>query len=323
MPPPRSVGLTATLISLNTVSVSGFHIPVLAEKTASLLVTDPDAAYIDLTVGGGGHSMLIHKHLTEHGKLLGCDRDRDAITQARAELPTAVLLFQCKFSEAETTLQPHTADGAGGVLMDLGVSSHQIDTPERGFSHRFSGPLDLRMDQTRGETAAALLTRVSADELVRIIRLYGEDPQARRIARSIIKAREQHAIETTEDLAQVISKSVAATRIKSLARVFQALRIAVNEEMSELEAGLAGAWNLLRTGGRLVVITYHSLEDRIVKVFMKAKATPARDPADLWDSGQPPHGRLILAKPVVPDENEISRNPRARSAKLRAIEKLI
>jgi 16S rRNA (cytosine1402-N4)-methyltransferase len=308
---------------LNTVSVSGFHVPVLAEKTVDFLVTDPDAVYLDLTVGGGGHSALIYRQLSEQGKLLGCDQDRDAIRKARAALPPAVLLFQCRFSEAETVLQPHVKEGATGALMDLGVSSFQIDTPERGFSHRFSGPLDLRMDQTRREPAAALLKRTTTDELTRLIRIYGEDPQARRIARAIERAQQQREITTTEELAYIISQAVPATRIKSLARVFQALRIAVNDEMSELEAGLTGAWNLLRIGGRLVVITYHSLEDRIVKTFMKTKAAPPRDPSNPWDSGQPPHGRLLLRKPIVPDDDEISRNPRARSAKLRAIEKLI
>ena len=287
-----------------------------------LLVTDPDAVYLDLTVGGGGHSALIFERLTEHGTLLSCDRDCDALQQARATLPPAVSLFQCKFSDAETVLKPHVSDGASGVLMDLGVSSFQIDTPARGFSYRFSGPLDLRMDQTRGEPAAALLKRMTTDELTQMIRSYGEDPQARRIARAIEKSRDQHTIETTEDLAQIISKSVPATRIKSLARVFQALRIAVNDELGELDAGLTNAWALLRTSGRLVVITYHSLEDRIVKTFMKAKATSLRDPANPWDSGQPPQGKMLLHKPIVPDADEMLRNPRARSAKLRVIEKL-
>lgn len=307
---------------MNSESASGFHIPVLAEKTTDLLVTDTDAVYIDLTVGGGGHSARICRQLTKHGRLLCCDRDSDAIHQARAILPSAVLLFQCRFSDAGKFLRPHVAEGAAGIVMDLGVSSFQLDTPERGFSHRFSGPLDLRMDQTHGEPASALLRHIASDELARIIRFYGEDPQASRIARAIERARQRKAITTTDDLAQIVSRTVPATRNKSLARVFQALRIAVNDELSELEEGLTNAWALLRTGGRLVVITYHSLEDRLVKTFMKVKAIPARNPSDLWDSGQPPPGRLIFRKPIVPNDDEIFRNPRARSAKLRAIEKL-
>jgi len=206
--------------------------------------------------------------------------------------------------------------------MDLGVSSYQLDTPKRGFSHRYAGPLDLRMDQSRGETAAQLLARLSADELIRLIWDYGEDPQARRIARAVVAAGLREPIETTEALAHVISNSVAATRTKSLARVFQALRIAVNEELNELSHGLETAWRLLRPGGRLVVITYHSLEDRITKTFMKALAAPVRDARNLLAEDQPPCGRLLLRKPLTPDDDEVARNPRARSAKLRAIEKM-
>ena len=206
--------------------------------------------------------------------------------------------------------------------MDLGVSSHQLDTPQRGFSHRLTGPLDLRMDPSRGETAAELLRHLSVDELTSLIRDYGEDSQARRIARAIVEARHRQPVETTEDLSRVISHSVPATRTKSLARVFQALRIAVNDELDELSRGLDAGWRLLRPRGRLVVITYHSLEDRITKTFMKALAAAVRDARDPFAADQPPRGRLLLKKPLTPDEDEIRRNPRARSAKLRAIEKI-
>ncbi|MCX6601387.1 MAG: 16S rRNA (cytosine(1402)-N(4))-methyltransferase RsmH [bacterium] len=307
---------------MNTAPASAFHVPVLAAQAVDMLVTDPEAVYVDLTVGGGGHSVLILRRLGARGRLIGCDRDGDALFQARTALPHAVSLFQCRFSEAEPPLRPLVADGAAGVLMDLGVSSHQLDTPERGFSHRYAGPLDLRMDQSRGETAAQLLARLSADELIRLIWDYGEDPQARRIARAVVAARLRETIETTEALAHVISHSVAATRTKSLARVFQALRIAVNDELSELSRGLETAWHLLRPDGRLVVITYHSLEDRITKTFMKALAAPVRDARDPFAEDQPPCGRLLLRKPLTPDDDEVARNPRARSAKLRAIEKM-
>lgn len=286
-----------------------------------MLVTDPEAVYVDLTVGGGGHSVLVLQRLAGRGRLIGCDRDGEALLQARAVLSRAVSLLQCRFSEAEPLLRPLVAEGAAGVLMDLGVSSYQLDTPKRGFSHRYAGPLDLRMDQSRGETAAQLLKRLSVDELTKVIRDYGEDPQARRIARAVVTAGLREPIETTEALAHVISRSVAATRTKSLARVFQALRIAVNEELNELSHGLETAWRLLRPGGRLVVITYHSLEDRITKTFMKALAAPVRDARDPFAEDQPPCGRLLLRKPLTPDDDEVARNPRARSAKLRAIEK--
>ena len=286
-----------------------------------MLVTDPEAVYVDMTVGGGGHSVLILQRLAGRGRLIGCDRDGEALLQARAVLSPAVSLLQCRFSEAEPPLRPLVADGAAGVLMDLGVSSHQLDTPERGFSHRLAGPLDLRMDQSRGETAAQLLARLSADELTRLIWDYGEDPQARRIARAVVAARLREPIESTEALSRIISRSVAATRTKSLARVFQALRIAVNDELSELSRGLETAWHLLRPEGRLVVITYHSLEDRITKTFMKALAAPVRDARNPLAADQPPRGRLLVRKPLTPADDEVARNPRARSAKLRAIEK--
>jgi len=288
-----------------------------------MLVTDPEAVYVDLTVGGGGHSVLILRRLSARGKLIGCDRDGDALSNARAALPPAVSLFQCRFSEAEPLVRPLVADGAAGALMDLGVSSFQLDTAQRGFSHRHAGPLDLRMDQSRGETAAQVLARLSVDELTKLIRDYGEDPQARRIARAIAETRLRGPVETTEALARIVSRSAAATRIKSLARVFQALRIAVNDELNELSHGLEIVWRLLRPGGRLVVITYHSLEDRITKMFMKVLATPVRDARDLFAEDQPPRGRLLLRKPLTPDGDEITRNPRARSAKLRAIEKVM
>jgi 16S rRNA (cytosine1402-N4)-methyltransferase len=306
---------------LNVAAAAAFHIPVLAAQAADLLVTDPKAPYVDLTAGGGGHSLLILARLAEPGGLVACDRDDEAVSQLRNVLPPLASVFHCRFSEAEILVRPLVRDGAAGVIMDLGVSSHQLDTARRGFSHRLSGPLDLRMDQSRGETAAQLLSRLSVDELTGLIRDYGEDPQARRIARAIA-ARIREPIETTEALAHIVSRAVPATRTKSLARVFQALRIAVNDELNELSQGLEGAWRLLRPGGRLVVISYHSLEDRIAKTFMNALAAPVRDARDPFAAEQPPRGQLLMKKPLSPDEDEIRRNPRARSAKLRAIEKV-
>lgn len=285
-------------------------------------MTDPMGVYADLTVGGGGHSRLIFERLRHPGTLIGCDRDVDAISQARAVLPPAVLLFQCRFSDFQSVFRREFDRPLAGVLLDLGVSSYQLDTADRGFSHRFSGPLDLRMDRTVGETAAELLARLNVQELAAMIRDYGEDPQAKRIARFIANTRKERDIKTTDDLARVIELSVPATRNKSLARVFQALRITVNNELDEIHNGLESGWNLLGTGGRLVVISYHSLEDRIVKNFMKAKVTPARDPVTLLPENRNIQGKLVHPKPVIPDADEIIRNPRARSAKLRAVEKL-
>jgi 16S rRNA (cytosine1402-N4)-methyltransferase len=298
-------------------------VPVLAGPTLDLLVTDPDGLYVDGTVGGGGHSRLLAARLSDAGRIIGCDRDSDAIARAREVLPETAILVKGPFSEIDRLTQPYRPNGVTGVLLDLGISSWQIDTAARGFSHRFSGPLDLRMDPTSGESASELLERLDLASLTRILFEYGEEPQARRIAKAIQREREHGPITTTDALAHIISHSVAATRIKSLSRVFQALRIAVNRELDELEAGLPAAWSILKPGGRLVVISYHSLEDRIVKNFIKSQAEVLRDllgmPLATTDK---PAGRLVVKKPIIPDSAEILQNPRARSAKLRAAEKL-
>jgi len=294
------------------------HVPVLAEAAVAMLVTDADGLYVDLTVGAGGHSLLILNRLSSSGRLIGCDRDSEALAAARAALGARAELKQCCFSDLSEVLASAKVGPASGVLMDLGVSSLQLDGTERGFSYRFPGPLDLRMDQSHGETGADLLARLSEDELTDLIRTLGEDRQARRIARAIERERRRHPITTTDALASVIAKSVPATRIKSLSRVFQALRMAVNRELEELTAGLTAAWTFLRPGGRLVVLSYHSLEDRLVKTFMRAESSAVFGP----DGECPPRGRLLLRKPLRPDAEEIASNPRARSARLRAIEKV-
>jgi 16S rRNA (cytosine1402-N4)-methyltransferase len=299
---------------------SNYHEPVLARQVVDLLVTDPDGIYIDCTVGGGGHSRLIIEKLSEKGSIFGCDCDSEALNESRRNIPDGITLVQSRFSELEARLKPLMSGGAAGVLMDLGVSSHQIDTAERGFSHRYSGPLDLRMDPTRGETASDLLARLDVNELTRLIREFGEDSQARRIAKAMARQR----ISSTDELAAIIDRTVPATRNKSLARVFQALRIAVNDELGELKSGLDTVWRLMRPGGRLVVISYHSLEDRIVKTFMKGLSQPQTDPLGLpFAVSEPAQALLLVRKPLLPDSAEIASNPRARSAKLRALEKLI
>jgi 16S rRNA (cytosine1402-N4)-methyltransferase len=300
-----------------------FHVPVLAGKVAELLVTDPDGTYVDCTIGGGGHTRILLERLSEKGRLIGIDRDADAIARSRVTLPATVSLIRCRFSEIGWHLNSERGTVAG-LLADLGVSSFQIDTGERGFSHRFPGPLDLRMDPTVGETAAQLISRLDRRDLARLIGDYGEDSQASRIAAAIVRERERQPIVSTEDLTRIISKAVPATRVKSLARVFQALRIAVNDELNELQKGLEAGWELLRPGGRFAVISYHSLEDRIVKTFMKDKSTVVRGPLGLpGEPEQPATGKPILRKPLIPEDEEIAQNPRSRSAKLRVIEKLV
>jgi 16S rRNA (cytosine1402-N4)-methyltransferase len=300
-----------------------FHDPVLAAETVELLVTNRDGIYIDCTVGGGGHSKLILEKLSPIGRLFGIDRDEEAIAEARKILDERAQLLHISFSNHAAEIAKIISTPVDGVLMDLGVSSHQLDAADRGFSYRFEGPLDLRMDRSRGNSAADLLAEIDLDDLTSLIRTYGEDSQARRIAKAIFTEQSLRPIKTTKHLAEVIRKSVPATQHKSLPRVFQALRIAVNTEMAELEAGLTGAWELLKPGGRLVVISYHSLEDRRAKLFFNSKTSPtdsAVGPA-LFAS-PPPTGKRITRKPMTPSDREIEQNPRARSAKLRVIEKL-
>lgn len=297
---------------------SKFHDPVLANEAVALLVTNPAGTYIDATVGGGGHSRIILEQLTSSGRLIGLDRDAEALAEARRNLGERIQLLHTAFSDIASVIH----DPVDGVLMDLGVSSHQLDAAQRGFSYRFDGPLDLRMDTAKGITATELLKTMSLDELTGIIRTFGEDSQARRIAKAILKEQSITPITTTARLADVIRKSVPATQHKSLPRVFQALRIAVNNEMAELEAGLTGAWNILKSGGRLVVISYHSLEDRRAKQFFISKTSPnaPHGPAALMPDA--PTGKRITRKPIAPSDREQELNPRSRSAELRVIEKL-
>ena len=301
---------------------ASFHDPVLATETIDLLVNNRDGIYIDCTFGGGGHSRLILEKLSSSGRLIGIDRDEEALEEAKKIIDERVRFLHLTFSSlaSEVGVIDSPVDG---VFMDLGVSSHQLNAPHRGFSYRFDGPLDLRMDSTRGNSAAELLAKIELDELTRLIRTYGEDTQARRIAKAIIAEQSSHPIITTAHLADTIRKSVPATQHKSLPRVFQALRIAVNSELAELEAGLTGAWKLLKPGGRLVVISYHSLEDRRVKLFFKSKTSPldsAVGPAKMISPE--PTGKRITRKPITPSDRELELNPRSRSAKLRVIEKL-
>lgn len=295
----------------------------MASQSVGYLVRNPDGIFIDATVGGGGHSLEIIKHLSPAGRLICIDRDPEAVAAAKKILPDQVQIIQARFSKLITVVRPLLDESISGVLFDLGVSSHQIDSAERGFSHRLSGPLDMRMGKEDSEPAVRLLATISERELTRIILEYGEDRQARRIARAIVRYRASSEIADTDVLARIISESVPSTRTKSLSRVFQALRIAVNDEMNEIVSGLQNAFNLLGDGGRLVVISYHSLEDRIVKRFMKSHAAPARDPLNPIETAETrTTGRILTKKPIIPEPEEILENPRARSAKLRAMEKL-
>lgn len=290
------------------------HLPVLLEETIDWLQPRPGGRYCDATVGLGGHAQAILDRSAPDGQLIGLDRDRDALAAAGSALQRfgdRVTLVHARFSEARDVLQSMGAIPVDGFLIDLGVSSPQLDRPERGFSFRADGPLDMRMDQTSGETAADLLRQVDEADLERIIRDYGEERYARRVARAIVEARRTGPLETTGQLAALVARALPRhERAKNPAtRTFQALRIAVNQELDQLERFLGVAAECLRPGGRLCVIAFHSLEDRIVKWRLRAMASAAQL-------------RILTKHVVVAGEPERLRNPRARSAKLRAAERI-
>jgi 16S rRNA (cytosine1402-N4)-methyltransferase len=299
-----------------------YHIPVMGKEVIQWLVWETNGLYADFTVGGGGHSRLIRSQLGESGRVIGIDRDPDAMAEARRTLPEDNELLNIRFSDTLSKLFPLYGSGFSGILMDLGVSSHQLDEGARGFSYRDDGPLDLRMSQA-GETATELLARLDEKSFKKILLTLGEEPQAARIAKAVIRSRTEEPISRTSQLAEIVRRAVPATAHKSLPRVFQALRMVVNRELEELESGLASAWQLLKPSGRLVVLTYHSLEDRPVKQFMQSKAKPVTPPlTDLLAPPPRPTGSYPVRGPLLPTPEEIAVNPRSRSAKLRVIEKL-
>ena len=307
-----------------------YHVPAMVEEVVSEVVTDPSGVYVDATAGGGGHAEALLRALGERGYLLACDRDSAAVEEAGRRLDPyrgRVTLLQCAFSSLARSAAPHLDRmercGVNGVLFDLGVSSHQIEVPERGFSYHRDGPLDMRMDRGAGLPAARLLARIQEADLVALIRRFGEERQARRIGRAICRSRDEGRMETTADLARAIEQTRPEFPTKTLARVFQALRIAVNDELTELEKGIEAAIDLLRPGGRLAVIAYHSLEDRIVKRRMAELAKGCICPPTLPACAcgrQPTFRRLGSGR--RPGAVEMASNPRCRSATLRLFEKI-
>ena len=304
------------------------HIPVMPREVISALEIKPDGIYADGTLGGGGHSALICERLTT-GKLIGIDRDENAISAATAKINSEnFTAVRGNFHEMPTLLSELGISSVDGILLDLGVSSHQIDTPERGFSFRFDGPLDMRMDNRSPISARDIINEFSEKELTKIFFEFGEERHSRKIARTIIAARDISPIETTLHLAEIIEKASPSRRGKSLPhpamRTFMALRIAVNDELSPLKAVLQNASGLLNKGGRLAVITFHSLEDRIVKTTFAKLASPCECPRDIpyCVCGKIPSLRVITRKPLTPSPEELSENTRAHSAKLRIAEKI-
>jgi len=303
------------------------HIPVLLNEVLEGLDIKPDGIYVDGTVGGAGHSREIAKRLSEKGLLIGLDRDPDAVEVASERLKEFhAEVFHCNYDEIRSVLDKLEVPAVDGILMDLGVSSHQLDTGERGFSYHGNAPLDMRMSR-EGQTAADLVNTLEESELARILFEYGEEKFSRRIAGEIVRRRTEKLIETTGELADIIGDSIPAKfkRDKNPCRkTFQALRIAVNCEFEHLDRGLDEAFELLKPGGKLCVITFHSIEDRIVKQrfasFCKGCICPPDFPQCVC--GKTPRGKLVNRKPAEASPEELEKNPRSRSAKLRVIEKI-
>ncbi len=302
------------------------HYSVLLRECIDGLNIKPDGIYADGTAGGAGHSAEIAKRLTT-GRLLALDRDPDAIAVATERLRTysCAKVIQANFNEIADVCRREQVDKLDGVLLDLGVSSYQLDNAERGFSYRSDAPLDMRMSQS-GMSAKEIVNTYSLDELNRIIRDYGEERYSYSIAKNIVKARADKPLETTLELAEIIKASMpaAARREKNpCKRTFQAIRIAVNSELDSLSAGLGAAFELLAPGGRLVVITFHSLEDRIVKQAFAEWCRGCICPPDfpVCVCGNEPKARLVTRKPILPTKQELAENPRSQSAKLRILEK--
>ena len=292
-----------------------YHIPALLPQTLEALALKPGGIYVDVTYGGGGHSRAIVEHLAPEGHLYGFDQDAEAVE--RAFRGPRFTIVHSNFRYLRNFMRYHGVEHVDGVLADLGVSFHHFDDAARGFSFRWDGPLDMRMNQRSGLTAATLLAESTEEELSRILSLYGELRQARRIASAIVKARSIGEITTVEQLLTIVRPFISPkAEKKELAQVFQALRIAVNGELDALGEFLTQATGLLAPGGRLAVITYHSLEDRMVKNFMKAGNIEGRLEKDFFGKTDAPL-RPLTSKPIVPDAEEIERNPRSRSAKLR------
>jgi 16S rRNA (cytosine1402-N4)-methyltransferase len=291
------------------------HEPVLLQTALQFLSPRPGGLYIDATVGSAGHSREILEGSSPDGRLLGIDRDSQALQvagEALAAFGPRVTLVHGNFARLGALARDHGFCPADGVLMDLGLSGMQLSAPERGFSFTLEGPLDMRMDQSSDVTAAELVNTLREDELADILYQFGEERMSRRIARAIVQARPLH---TTTELAQLVERVVRHRgRTSPATRTFQGLRIAVNEELDALAQGLEEAVNVLAPGARLVVISFHSLEDRIVKRYFRQLADTVQ--------GRPPLVRLLTRRPLTPSEEERQSNPRSRSAKLRALEKL-
>jgi 16S rRNA (cytosine1402-N4)-methyltransferase len=301
------------------------HRPVLLHEALAALAVRADGMYVDCTFGRGGHARALLERLGAHGRLMALDQDLAAVDAGKDIVDERFRIVHAPFARLGAVLAGHGVAAVDGILLDLGVSSPQIEDPERGFSFRRSGPLDMRMDRTRGETVAEWLAHAGEREIGEVIGRYGEERFAKQIAAAIVAARARGPIASTQQLAQIVAGAVRTREIGQdpATRTFQALRIHVNEELAQLSLVLPQAVDALRRGGRLVVISFHSLEDRIVKRFMRDEARADKLPLDLpvRASELPPPRLRLVGKPIRPGKQETEANPRARSAVMRVAER--
>ena len=306
------------------------HKSVLLEETIDNLNIKPDGVYVDGTLGGAGHAYEVCSRLSERGRFIGIDQDADAIAAGTKRLePYAdrVTIIRDNYCNLRTRVEELGINGVDGILLDLGVSSYQLDAVDRGFTYRTSAPLDMRMDQRQSRTAKDIVNDYSEMELYRIIRDYGEDKFAKNIAKHIVAARAKAPIQTTGELTEIIRQSIPmkiqATGGHPAKRTFQAIRIELNRELDVLRESLDGMIDLLDDGGRICIITFHSLEDRIVKTIFRKNENPCTCPPDfpVCVCGKKSKGKVITRKPILPSETEMEENPRSKSAKLRIFER--
>lgn len=296
-----------------------YHVPVLLHESVEGLNINPDGTYLDMTFGGGGHSREIIKHLSVKGRLIAFDQDKEAFTNTIND--SRFMLIHSNFRFFRNFIKYYKIEQVDGILADLGVSSKHLDSPERGFSFRFEGPLDMRMNRDASLSALQVVNNYDERLLTSVLSLYGELPNARKIAKTIISQRESQVIDTVEGLAEVVSPLFPPhVKNKMLAKVFQAIRIEVNSEMEALKQLLLQTEKTLQIGGRLVAISYHSLEDRLVKNFIRAGNFKGDKETDFYGNVVGPFNQ-INRRVIVPTDKEIEENPRARSAKLRIAEK--
>ncbi|MBO5960615.1 MAG: 16S rRNA (cytosine(1402)-N(4))-methyltransferase RsmH [Paludibacteraceae bacterium] len=307
-------------MATDIVTAGRYHIHVLCEQTIDLLQIKPDGTYVDVTFGGGGHSRAIMSRLEDGGRLLGFDQDMDAYNNRIDD--DRFIFVRSNFRYISNFLRYHAIDAVDGILADLGVSSHHFDDQTRGFSFRFDGNLDMRMNQQAGKSAADVVNGYSEEALADVFYLYGELKSARKIARAIVNNRSKGAITQVQDLLRVLQPYVGRDKEKKeLAQIFQALRIEVNDEMAALQKLLQSSLEALKPGGRMAVLTYHSLEDRLVKNFFRSGNLEGKIEKDFYGNVLSPW-KLVNNKVIVADEQELTLNPRSRSAKLRVAEKI-